>query len=91
MTQGLDSTEEPPGGTPGRRRFKLTSLRAVRREMAAVYRDARERTIDPADGTKLTYMLAAVAKVLESSDLEARVKALEERAPSVQSGGRHAA
>ncbi|WP_150051124.1 hypothetical protein [Methylomonas rhizoryzae] len=62
-----------------RYRCKLDTLQDVRREMAKVYREARSGITNMQDATKLTWMLQAVSKVIEGSDLEARIKALEER------------
>lgn len=49
----------------------------VKREMAKVYRECRSEMIDAQTGTKLTWMLQAVAKVIETSDLEKRIEVLE--------------
>ncbi|PPC90457.1 MAG: hypothetical protein CTY34_07695 [Methylobacter sp.] len=62
-----------------RYRCKLDTLQDVKREMAKVYRESRSDLIDPAAATKLVWMLQAVGKVIESSDLEKRVEILEER------------
>lgn len=62
----------------GRRyRCQLDSMTDVKREMAKVYRECRSEIIDAQTGTKLTWMLQAVAKVIEGSDLEKRIEALE--------------
>lgn len=60
-----------------RYRCKLDSLNDVKREMAKVYREARSEMIDPATASKLVWVLQAVGKVIEGSDLEKRVEALE--------------
>ena len=60
-----------------RYRAKLDSIQDVRREMAKVYRDARSGVIEVVDGTKLVWMLQAVGKVIETSDLEKRIEILE--------------
>ena len=41
----------------------------VKREMAKVYRECRSEMIDAQTGTKLTWMLQAVAKVIETNHL----------------------
>ncbi len=62
----------------GRRyRCKLDSMQDVKREMAKVYREARSGLVDVQDATKLTWCLQAVGKVIECSDLEKRIEALE--------------
>ena len=65
----------PTKGT--RYRAKLDSINDVKREMAKVYREARSGLVDVQDATKLTWCLQAVAKVIEGSDLEKRIEALE--------------
>jgi hypothetical protein len=62
-----------------RYRCQLETMNDVKREMAKVYRECRSDMIDAQTGTKLTWMLQAVAKVIESSDLEKRIEALENR------------
>lgn len=58
---------------------KLDSLKDVRREMAKVYREARSGIIEAQDGTKLVWMLAAIGKAIEGSDIEKRIEALEKK------------
>jgi hypothetical protein len=82
MPEVVDSAATPPDPTP--KRIKLTSVRGVRREMATVYADCRQGRVDPVIGSKLTYMLTSIAKVLEASDLEQRIAALEGKANSPQ-------
>jgi hypothetical protein len=60
-----------------RYRTKLDTMADCRREMARVYREARSGTIDPQDATKFTWCLQAIGKVIESSDIETRIEALE--------------
>jgi len=62
-----------------RYRCKLDTLQDVRREMAKVYREARLEVIDPATGSKLVFMLQSIGRVIEGSDLEKRVDALENK------------
>lgn len=61
-----------------RYRAKLDSMQDVKREMAKIYRETRSGLIQAVDGTKLVWMLQAVGKVIETSDLELRIKKLEE-------------
>ena len=65
-----DLSDTPP-------RTALTRMEHVRDEMARVYRVARTGKIDTADASRLTYMLATLAKIIESSDIEARLDNLE--------------
>jgi len=46
------------------RRIGLKTLRDVRREMARVYRDVRCGNIESSEGTRLTFMLAQIGKVI---------------------------
>jgi len=62
-----------------RYRCKLDTMQDVRREMAKVYREARSGLVDVQDATKLTWCLQAVGKVIEGSDLEKRIEALENK------------
>ncbi len=65
----------PPQVT--RYRAKLDTMQDVRREMAKCYREARTGLVDVQDGTKLVWMLQAIGKVIEGSDLEKRIEILE--------------
>lgn len=58
-------------------KINLSSAEDIRRETARVYREARAGQIDPADATKLTYILDRIARMLETQDLERRLEALE--------------
>ena len=60
-----------------RYRCELDTVSDVKREMAKVYRECRSNLIDAQTGTKLSWMLQGIAKVIESSDLEQRIEALE--------------
>ena len=78
MTQKLtviDNDSKEIDNTPPR--TALTKLEHVRDELARVYRNARTGKIETSEGTRLTYMLVALSKIIESSELEERVRALE--------------
>jgi len=59
------------------RRPDLATLADVRREMGKVYRDMKRTAIKSQDGTRLVYVLSAIGKLIESSDLQERLEALE--------------
>lgn len=59
--------------------LKLATIEDCRREMARVYRDARYAKTDTADASRLVYMLATIAKMIEIGELEQRLTALEEK------------
>ena len=70
---------------PRGRGARLGNLKQVRSEMVKVYREVRSGQIEPADGTKLTYMLKQIFDAIQIEQLETRLEALEKQAaePSV--------
>ena len=58
-------------------RIDLKTIDDVRVEAARVYRDMRAGRIDPADGTKMAYVLGMIGKLIESGEVEKRLEALE--------------
>jgi len=74
---GITGEVETLPPSKGRYRCKLDTMHDVKREMAKVYREARSGIVDIQDATKLTWCLQAVGKVIETSDLEKRIEALE--------------
>lgn len=65
------------GNTPSPK-IDLRNGEAMRREMAAVYRDARAKRIDVQDGTRLIYMLNVLRQAYETDVLQKRLEKLEE-------------
>ena len=63
-----------------RRKINLSSLADVRREAAAVYRDARQGTIDTQDASRLAFVLMTISKMIELETIDARLAELEWRA-----------
>ena len=63
--------------TPTPLKIDLRNAAAIRRELGSVYRDMRAGRIDPADGTKLAYVLDAIRKAYEAEVLAARLEILE--------------
>ena len=59
-------------------RAKLNTASEIRHEMAKIYRETRSGLLDSAEASKLTWMLASIQKVIESSDMEARMSRLEQ-------------
>jgi hypothetical protein len=66
------------GGDPPRRRLRLDSLDRVRRELVKIYRQGRDGERDVSDASKLANILTMIARILEGSDLEKRIAALEQ-------------
>ena len=65
--------------TPQRRKAQLNSIEGVRREMARIYREAEAGKRDTAEASKLTFMLGQIGKILELTQIERRLDALEDR------------
>ena len=65
--------------TPGRRKAQLNTLEGVRRELARIYREAESGKRDTADASRLTFMLGQIGKLLELTEIERRLTAIEER------------
>jgi len=78
---GLEKVFAEPVGTPPAKyaRAKLNTANEVADEIARIYRLAKAGRMDSAVATKLTYILATLAKVRGDGDLERRIEALEAR------------
>jgi DNA-binding TFAR19-related protein (PDSD5 family) len=59
-------------------RSRLTNIREVRREMAKVYIEARAGTLRTDVATRLVYILTQISNLIRDSELEDRVKQLED-------------
>lgn len=64
---------------PSPKGIKLKTIDDVRLEMASVYRSMKAGSIETSDGTKLVYVLIAIAKAIEVHDLEQRITFLEDK------------
>jgi len=73
----LEVINNPVEVLPPKRSIALTSVGHCRAELATVYRQARLGQIQLADATKLAFVLVSLSRMIEISDLEARVLALE--------------
>jgi Trm5-related predicted tRNA methylase len=65
------------GADPPPARAKLDTVIRVRRELAKVYREARAGTLDVADASKLANILQIMGRMIETSEIEARLTVLE--------------
>ena len=63
--------------TPPRLRLKLNSIDDVKAEMARLYREGKAGQRDVQDVSRLANVLALLARMIEGSDLEKRIAALE--------------
>jgi len=64
---------------PVRRVHRLNSLGGVRLELASVYKDAHEGRLRWSEASRAGNLLAIIARIIEGSELERRVEALEAR------------
>ena len=77
--QSIDGATLALVPTPGRRKAQLNTLEGVRRELARIYREAESGKRDTADASRLTFMLGQIGKLLELTEIERRLTAIEER------------
>lgn len=69
VLEGEVLTPTPPIG--------LHNVKAVRREMASVYRDMRIGRIDVNEGTKLVYALDRIREAFKTEELETKLQVIE--------------
>src|SRR3954449_8088638 len=67
------------GEDPPPLRARLDTMARVRRELARVYREARAGRLDVADASKLANILQIMGRMIETSEVETRLDALERR------------
>lgn len=65
---------------PSPRSVRIGSLLALRREMSAVYKDARTGRIPTSEATRLTFILSQLATLWQLTEFEDRLRALEQKA-----------
>tara|TARA_R110002073_G_scaffold299249_2_gene466154 strand:+ start:1292 stop:1543 length:252 start_codon:yes stop_codon:yes gene_type:complete len=58
-------------------RPRLANIKDVRREIAAVYKEARLRVIPTQEATRLVYMLISLGNMIKDTELEERITELE--------------
>lgn len=64
--------------TPKRKKhIKLDTIADVKNELARTYRATKAGDIAPEVGSRLTYMLSTIGKLIVDAELEARVVILE--------------
>ena len=77
--QSIDGATLALVPTPGRRKAQLNTLEGVRRELARIYREAESGKRDAADASRRTFMLGQIGKLLELTEIERRLTAVEDR------------
>lgn len=70
-----DENDDTPH--PLKVRVKLNTVADVQRELSKLYRLARGKRMDTSEASKLANILVMIARIMETSDLEARLSALE--------------
>ena len=89
--KGIDDMTKPRtspsncAAPPVRLRLRLNTSDDVKAEMARLYREGKAGTRDVSDVSRLANVLALLGRLIEGSELERRLTALEE------TEGRHAA
>ncbi len=69
----------------------LKDVAGVRRELARVYRAARQGDISPQDGSRLAFILREIRESVAGSDFERRIDALEAALAAAEAEGRRPA
>lgn len=68
----------PPAPRKRRHHVRLNSIQDVKEELSRLYRAARTGDIETADASRLGFLLVSLSKIMEKSDLEARIERLEQ-------------
>jgi hypothetical protein len=69
--------DPPPSLQKASMRMRLETVADVRRELKRCYVDARNGDITSQDATRLGYLLDLLSRMIERSNLESRIEALE--------------
>ena len=77
LPANLPPTPQPTPRLPSKR-LKLESVQDCRRQLAILFREARRGELPTQTASRLAYLLDLMSRMIERSDLEARVIALEE-------------
>ncbi len=57
----------------------LVTTGGIRKELAAVYRESRMGKLDLSKATKLTFILATLARIIQADEIERRLAELEKQ------------
>ena len=71
-------TAASESAAPPRMRLTLNTIDDVRAEMARLYREGKAGLRDVADVSRLANVLSLLGRLIEGSDLEKRIAAIEE-------------
>ena len=89
------SAQAEPILPPVRRRFRLTSVRGCRRELAVIYAEARQARLDWQSAARAASVLQILTRMIEGDTFEDRLAALEstlaehDRRPPSRNGHDH--
>jgi hypothetical protein len=72
---------------PRRRRFRLTSVRGVRRELVALYSAARSGEVEWEHASKGANILFILARLIESGLFEERIQQIEHAVAASRGSG----
>lgn len=64
-------------GQPGRRRFRLTDARGVRRELAGLYAEFRNGLVDVETAKAAGFLLRCLLESIRTDEIEQRLTTLE--------------
>ena len=70
-------TERETPAPPLRLRMRLSSIGDVKLELARLYRETRANKVATQDASRMANMLLILGRLIEGSDVEARLDALE--------------
>jgi hypothetical protein len=76
-TQGKPGASAAPPPRSRRYRAKLDTVGSVSGELARIYREARSGILPVDHASKYANVLSIIARILETTDLEARLAKLE--------------
>ncbi len=79
MLAAVENESADTTPTEKRVRAPLRNVQEVRAQMVTVYRETRGGKLPIETASKLCFILTQIAKIMETSDLEARLMALEGR------------
>jgi len=65
-------------------RCRLESLRDVKREVARIYRKMMAGSLEPSLCGRAGFLLGIIARIVTDSELEARIKLLEQKADGLE-------
>jgi hypothetical protein len=81
-----DAPNKAAAPSPLPRRRPLLTVRDVKREMSAIYWLMRRGEIPPETGTRLVFVLTSIGRLIEVSEVERKLEAIEHDSESSKGG-----